>query len=343
VPLPTTKSLIACLACIGATLLAACGGTDTEPATPGGTAEREASAFPVTIEHKFGTTEVEAAPERVVIVGWTEQDIALALGVPPVATREFLGGYDWRKRPWARGMPGASDVELVGQEQINVERVAAMRPDVLIGVNSGMTERDYDKLSKIAPTVPQSDEFIDYGVPWQEQTRVTGEALGLEDKADQVVAKVEEKFAQAREENPEFEGKTAALAYASGDGGFGAYATGDYRVKFFEDLGFKTPKSIDKLAGDSFYVDFSAERLRLIDQDVVVMFAKREDVIENPIYRRLKAVREDRVIYLDLEDQLAGALGYSSPLSLPFAIDEAVPRLAAAIDGDRETKVEQPR
>jgi iron complex transport system substrate-binding protein len=329
--------------CLAALALAACGGSDNEPSTPGSAAEREPSAFPVSIEHKFGTAVVEAPPERVVTVGWTEQDIALALGVPPVASREFLGGYDWRNRPWARGMPGASDVELVGQEEINVERVAATRPDVLIGVNSGMTERDYDKLSKIAPTVPQSDEFIDFGVPWQEQTRVTGRALGLEDKANQLVAKVEEKFAQAREENPEFEGKTAALAYASGDGGFGAYATGDYRVRFFEDLGFKTPKAIDELAGDSFYVDFSAERLRLIDQDVVVMFAKREDVIDHPVYRRLEAVREDRVIYLDLQDQLAGALGYSSPLSLPYALDEAVPRLAAAIDGDPETRIEQPR
>jgi iron complex transport system substrate-binding protein len=342
VPLPRSKSLT-CLTLLLAALLAACGGSDSEPAAPGAAAEREANAFPVTIEHKFGTTEVEAPPERVVTVGWTEQDIALALGVPPVASREFLGGYDWRNRPWARGMPGASDVELVGQEEINVERVASTRPDVLIGVNSGMTERDYDKLSKIAPTVPQSDEFIDFGVPWQEQTRVTGRALGLEDKADQLVAKVEDKFAQAREENPEFQGKTAALAYASGDGGFGAYATGDYRVRFFEDLGFKTPKAIDELAGDSFYVDFSAERLRLIDQDVVVMFAKREDVIDHPVYRRLDAVREDRVIYLDLEDQLAGALGYSSPISLPYAIDEAVPRLAAAIDGDSQTEIEQPR
>jgi iron complex transport system substrate-binding protein len=334
---------LALTASVALALLAACGGQDTADAPAGGMAEREASAFPVTIEHKFGTTEVQQPPERVVTVGWTEQDIALALGVPPVASREFLGGYDWRKRPWARGMPGASDPVLVGQEQINVERVAAMRPDVLIGVNSGMTEREYDKLSKIAPTVPQSDEFIDFGVPWQEQTRVTGRALGLEDKADRLVADVEEKFAQALEQHPEFKGKTAALAYASGDGGFGAYATGDYRVRFFEDLGFKTPKAIDELAGDSFYVDFSAERLRLIDQDVVVMFAKREDVIDNPVYRRLDAVREDRVIYLDLEDQLAGALGYSSPLSLPFAIDEAVPRLAAAIDGDPATEVEQPR
>jgi iron complex transport system substrate-binding protein len=53
---------------------------------------------------------------------------------------------------------------------------------------------------------------------------------------------------------------------------------------------------------------------------------------------RLDAVNEGRVAYVDLEDQFAGALGYSSPLSLPFLIDEAVPQLAAAVDGDPETQ-----
>jgi iron complex transport system substrate-binding protein len=340
--MPTRLTLLI-TPCLAALAIAACGGTESEPAAPEAMAEREAGAFPVEIEHKFGTTEITEPPERVVTVGYTEQDIALALGVPPVATREFLGGYDWRNRPWARGVRGAGDVELAGSEEINFERVAAMRPDVLIGLNSGMTERDYEKLSRIAPTVPQSDEFIDFGVPWQEQTLVTGRALGLEERARRLVAKVEGRFARARQEHPEFEGKTAALAYATPDGGFGAYATGDYRVKFFEDLGFETPAKIDRLAGESFYVDFSAERLPLIDQDVVVMFAKEEDAMEDPLFRRLDAVRAGRVIYLDLADQLAGALGYSSPLSLPYAIDEAVPRLADAIDGDPKTEVEQPR
>ena len=80
-----------------------------------------------------------------------------------------------------------------------------------------------------------------------------------------------------------------------------------------------------------------------MDQEVVVMFGKQEEVIGNPVFKRLDAVREDRVIYLDLEDQFAGALGFSSPLSLPFLIDEAVPQLAAAVDGDPKTAVEQPR
>jgi hypothetical protein len=49
------------------------------------------------------------------------------------------------------------------------------------------------------------------------------------------------------------------------------------------------------------------------------------------VFKRLDAVREDRVIYLDLTDQFAGAL------------DEAAPQLAAAVDGKPSTKVEQPQ
>ena len=41
-------------------------------------------------------------------------------------------------------------------------------------------------------------------------------------------------------------------------------------------------------------------------------------------------------------DQFAGALGFSCPLSLPFLLDEAVPKLAAALDGDPDTTEPEP-
>lgn len=56
------------------------------------------------------------------------------------------------------------------------------------------------------------------------------------------------------------------------------------------------------------------------------------------IEQSLDAVREGRVIYWgEFSTPFAGALGYSSPLSLAFAIEHAVPRLAAALDGDPAT------
>ena len=310
---------------------AGCGSSDPA-AEPGSGA--------VSIEHKFGTTEIPADPERVVTIGFSEQDTVLALGVVPVGEREFTGGYKYRERPWAQEALNGEQPASVGAEEINFERVAAQRPDVIIGVNSGMTKDEYDRLSRIAPTVAQSDEHIDFGVPWQEQALTVGKALGREAEAQQLVDDVEAQFAQAREEHPEFD--TSFLMAYGGKGEFGAHASGDYRVGFFTDLGFKSAPKIDELAGDSFFIDLDEEQFRLLDQDVVVMFGERDEVEQDPVLGRLPAFREGRVVYLDLTDQIAGALGFASPLSLPYLLDEAVPKLAAAADGDPSTTEPDP-
>ena len=44
----------------------------------------EQGAFPTTIEHRYGSTEIKEAPQRVVSLGYTDQDALLALGVTPV-------------------------------------------------------------------------------------------------------------------------------------------------------------------------------------------------------------------------------------------------------------------
>jgi iron complex transport system substrate-binding protein len=323
-------------ALLAALVLAACGSDErAQPAAEGD------GAFPVSVRHKFGETTINRAPERVVTVGYTDQDPVLALGVVPVGVGDFLGGYDWRDRPWAKAaLKGAKPAVVSGQE-INFEAVAAQRPDLIIAINAGLKRGDYDKLSRIAPTVAQAGGYIDFGMPWEKQTLLVGQALGREAQAKRVVADVHAKFQAFRETHPEFAGRTAILAYGGPDG-YGAYATGDTRSRFLTDLGFKTPQRIDQLAGKSFYVQFSQEQFRLIDQDLVVMYGKRSDILANPVFRRLDAVREDRVIYLDLTDQFAGALGFASALSLPYLLDHAEDALAAAVDGDPATAVPQP-
>jgi iron complex transport system substrate-binding protein len=321
--------------------LAACGGDDEAPTTTGA-ASSSSKAFPVTVEHKFGSTTIESEPKRVVTVGYTDQDATLALGVVPVGVGDFLGGYKWRERPWAQKALGGAKPAVVADQQINFEAVAAQRPDLIIAINAGLKKDAYDRLSQIAPTVAQSGDFIDFGMPWQDQTRLVGRALGREDRAEKVVADVEAKFERVRREHPEFAGKTAILAYGGPDG-YGAYSTQDTRSRFFADVGFKTPERVDQLAGKSFFAKFSQEQFRLMDQDVVVMYGKRADIEGNNVVRRLDAVREDRTIYLDLTDQFAGALGFASALSLSYLLDEAPDELAAAVDGDPGTPVEQPR
>ena len=72
---------------------AACG--SPAPSTPATSSDAPpdaapAGAYPVSITHKFGSPEITAKPERVVLVGLNEQDAMLALGEIPVATSNFL-------------------------------------------------------------------------------------------------------------------------------------------------------------------------------------------------------------------------------------------------------------
>ena len=335
-----TRKAAAVAVLLLALTIAACGDDDDSSAPPASSASG-ASAFPVTVQHKFGSTEIESEPERVVTVGYTDQDITLALGVVPVGVGDFLGGYDWRQRRWAQDALGGAEPKVVSGQEINFEAVAAQRPDLIVAINAGLQKADYEKLSQIAPTVAQSGDYIDFGMPWDEQTLLVGKALGREQQAEDVVAGVEDKFAQVRKDHPEFAGKTAILAYGGPDG-YGAYATEDTRSRFLTDLGFKVPTKIDELAGDSFYVQFSQEQFRLMDQDVVVMYGAQADILANPVFKRLDAVKEDRVIYVDIDDEFAGALGFSSALSLPWLLDHSEDAFAAAVDGDPSTKVTQP-
>ncbi len=49
-------------------------------------------------------------------------------------------------------------------------------------------------------------------------------------------------------------------------------------------------------------------------------------------------MKEGRDIFLDVNDPLAGALSFSTVLSLPFLLDELVPQLAAAVAGGSATE-----
>lgn len=311
-------------------LLASCGGgSDEGTGTPSGDAGSD--AFPVTLEHKFGSTTIDEQPERVLAIGFNEQDYVLALGVEPVGVREFLS-YDAPNRPWAPDSVKGKDLPTVGAEEINLEKVAELAPDVIIGINSYIDKPTYDLLNKIAPTVAQSDEYSDGATPWDQQTLQTGRALGQEAPAEKLVEETKALFTAARDEHPEFEGATAAFALGSSDSGTWNVGQDDYRSAWLTELGFEVAET----GGDVGY-----ESLSVLDRDVLVAEGVRDADLDRAVFQQLTAVKEGRLVDLGaFDDDFAGALGFNSPLSIPYLLETAVPRLAAAVDGDTSTEVE---
>src|SRR5262245_5354376 len=103
---------ILALLAVGGTAFAACGSDDngstsdsiagsapspnldtttTASEISGSTTNGEVGTFPVTITHKYGQTTIDATPARVISVGFVDQDTILALGVTPVAVRDWYG------------------------------------------------------------------------------------------------------------------------------------------------------------------------------------------------------------------------------------------------------------
>lgn len=312
--------------------LTACGGSDEGGDTPAAEGSSASGAFPVSIENKFGTTEIPEEPERVVTVGFNDQDFVLALGVTPVGVRENLGEYDATQRPWAAEQLDGAELPTVGGTEIDVEAVAALDPDLIVGVYSYMDQAVYDQLSNIAPTLAQTDEHADGATPWQEQTLLTGEALGREEQAQELVDEVEGAFEQAISDNPGFAGTSVAVDLTGVGSGHYLLGQDDLRTQFFTDLGFAVP-------GTS--TDVSQERLDLLDAEVLVLNGYTpEDTAAEPLLAALPVVTEDRTVHLgSYGGEVSAALGYGSPLSLPWLLERVEPALAAAVDGDPATEV----
>ncbi len=186
-------------------LLVACSSTPTTsnptiPATPAPTTilatsvpTTAPSAFPVTITHKYGSTTIPSEPQRVIALGYTDQDPILALGVRPLAVRYWFGDPERRAWPWQTAAFGDTQPQVLTMPfgQLNLEAIAALKPDLIVAVSAGITEDEYARLSQIAPTLAQSNAYVDFGVPWQEQTRVIGQALGRAAASETLVVATE--------------------------------------------------------------------------------------------------------------------------------------------------------
>lgn len=323
-------------------VLAGCGSDDDGDTTStsagsGGaattTARPAADAFPVTVAHARGTTTIEREPKRVVTVGLRDQDTLLALGVKAVGAMDWFQQDTFNEWPWEQwGGQEPVDVSTNGFE-VNFEKVAAQRPDLILGVYQEIDAGDYKRLSQIAPTVAQSAKHKPYTTPWREETRTIAEAVGRKEQGEALIESVEARFAKVREEHPEFKDEEAMIIDPSGDAVF-AFSSKDPRGQLLAELGFNSSKRIDALAKGEFGTEISAERLDVLDVDKLFVLAdenNRAKFFDKPVVKKLDVVERGDVIEVPYYDapQYGAAMAFNSVHSLPYAIDGVLKLVAA--------------
>lgn len=314
--------------------LAACGGgsdDDAPAAEPNG-------VFPVTVEHEFGSTTVDAEPQRIVVAGLTEQDTVLQLGFTPVATTEWYGDQPDAVWPWAQELLGDAEPTVLDQSDgPDYEAILGLKPDLIIAVNAGLDKTSYERLAKIAPTVAQPKGGTQYFSPWDEQAIQTAKALGKEKEGRQLVEDTKAAYAAVAADHPEFAGKTATFAQgAPYDGQLYVYPDG-LSTEFLTYLGFTMTPGLDEYTdGPGTQAAISDEKLDVIDADVIVFATEEQNNLDKlramPTFGSLGAVAKNRAVYTD--GTLAGALYFITPKSLMYALDRLTPQLEAAVKGE---------
>ncbi|MGH3776453.1 MAG: iron-siderophore ABC transporter substrate-binding protein [Pseudonocardiaceae bacterium] len=336
-PRPRTSFPLFLLVLVAALVMTACSrdGSTAPSATPSAAAPPGGSAqgFPVTIKHALGSTTITSEPQRVVTIGWSDQDPVLALGVKPVGTTEWFNEQPGAIFPWARAAAGDAKPEIISTAgEINYEKVAAVQPDLILALYEGLDQSKYDTLSKIAPTVAHSPDFDPFGATWQDMTLTAGRALGREQQARDLIADVEARFAKLRAEHPEWAQQTMLVMATVDQGSYQVFSPQDPKARFFADLGFKTtPPWISGRVQDN-VATVSAEEASLLDVDRLAWTSDPDtldQLRDDPIYSRLNVVRDGRVSYLDYtEPPFPGAaVTFNTVLSIPYALDLVVPEL----------------
>ncbi|MFB7589223.1 ABC transporter substrate-binding protein [Streptomyces sp. NPDC056169] len=249
-------------------------GTDAKP-----------GQFPRTLTHALGTTELKAAPKRVVVLDVGELDNVVSLGIQPVGYAPSEGDD---------GIPAylekdAGAPKSVGTiNNLNLEAIANLQPDLILGSQLRAADK-YDELSKIAPTVFS----IRPGFTWKENYLLNAAALDKTAEAKTKLSAYETKAKQLGEDIGANKPTISMVRYLPGK--IRLYAKASFIGTILEDTGLPRPKNqqIDELAAE-----ISPEKIDEADADWIftgvygdAKATKKDAAQANPLWKNLKAVK----------------------------------------------------
>ncbi len=346
------RALAAAAAAATVLVLAACGssesdGPDSAAEGDGGGSGNPAS-FPITLDHAYGETVIEEQPERIATVAWSNHEVPLALGVVPVGMAAAAWGDDDADGvlPWVEDRLselGAQTPVLFDEtDGIDFEAVADTAPDVILAAYSGITQDDYDTLSKIAPVVAYPD--LAWGTSLEDMILVNSRAIGLGEAGEDLVEHLDEEITDSFAAHPSLADTTAVFTYLDPAdlSQIGFYTTHDTRPGFLESLGMRTPRVVEAASAKTgeFYTTISAERADEFDDlDLLITYGDTQGnllsaIQADPLIGEIPAVRTGAVATLVDSTPLA-AMANPSPLSIPWGIDDYFDLLSAAVEKGR--------
>lgn len=253
----------------------------------------------VVIQHAMGETKVHPSPKRVVILDNGGLDNVLALGIKPVGAPTIV-----LDMPFPEYLGSQTDgIQNIGSvNEPNLETITQLQPDLILG-SKDTHEALYDQLSLIAPTV-----FVEtVGTTWRENLLLQGKALGIEDKAKELLDNYNNRVADYKNKVNGSEIEVSVIRARTDK--VSVYLKQSFAGSILEELGLARPES---QRADDFAMDLNNEAIPELDGDYLIWFTRDvPNIIDtnfstNPMWQNLEAVKNEKVYEVSFETWLSG-------------------------------------
>lgn len=265
-----------------------------------------------------GDISIPTEPQRVIGLSVVYPEFLYALGVTPIAVQNYHQDFpSYLKEPF-------KDTLKMGIAQTpNFEAILTSEPDLIIAP-TWWSDKDYDQLSKIAPTVllPQRDN-------WRDELRDIGEVLGKKDQAETVIRDLEVKKEEAKKKLDTLVGDETVMYMMIMAKEIVIYGENIDRGNFIhQQLGLKPVKEFPQTEAS---LSISLEKipeynpdhiiLQLDDESSEEVQSRYKQMMDSSLWKNMTAVKKNQVYIMGGKEWFS--LGMS-PLADRYAIDEVV-------------------
>jgi len=307
-------------------------GAATATSTPASSPEPTPASENIAIAHALGTLELEAPAQRVVVLEWVYAEDLVALGLEPVGVSDTTGYAKWV----AAAPLGASVADVGTRQEPNLEAIAELKPDLIIGVQF-RHEAIYEQLSAIAPTLlfnPYPADFAGQHDEMLATFEAIAAATGRAEQGVEVLAELEAHYTEAASTLSGAGLDVATFVLMQGYSAQEApvmrlFTDNALAVQILEAIGLDNAIESDpQLYG---FIEADVEGLVPYGDAHLIYIVQDDDNIvdeffqTNPIWSELGFVQEDRTHALG-----GDAWTFGGPLSAKVIVDRVVALLTGA-------------
>lgn len=268
-------------------------------AAPAAGTQQQKAAFPRTIQHVKGQLTLKQPPAKIASVDIMATDYLLVLDIAPIVSEGFTTKDG--SPIFAKYAEGKKVVDLGGKT--NLETLLEMEPDLIVMSSTSTNKMDrFDEFNKMADSV-----VIDFSLDAPSRLRKFAELVGKEQKAEEVIASFNKLKEEAKSAAAKHKDEKVLFLISNGKD-FTVIHPDNFPI-YYKEVGL-TPvpglpkegtiggrigiEALSELAPDRIFI---AENRRQMNPD------KPQSLIniwtDNPVWKNLKAVKNNRVHSVD--------------------------------------------